>query len=466
MNESSAIRAPYRVTRADRFAFFRMMIPALIEGVVTQLFGMVDTQMLGNTAASAVNISAVAVSNAPLNFVVCVLVAFTIGETTAVAWYSGRGERQKVAAVARQSMLAVCAVTVAATAAAILFRGPIVRFAGAREELFAPAETYFTIVALGLPLQMMTASATAAMRGIGVTRIAMFYNLLSGGANVVLNAVLIYGRLGFPALGVAGAAVATTVSKGIAFLIAMSYMFFADSTVRLRFGGSWRFTRDGIGRVASVGLTTAGEQMILQGGNILAVRLVAGMDTASIAAFNICGTIEGIGWRPGGACQVASTTFTGRALGEGRPEKARARTMMVYRWALGITLCTTVFTILFRYPIARLFSPDEIVWRAAGATLIIDALSTFGVTTHQTLAGSLRAADDSRYPLIASLISLWVFRVLALLLFSRLGILTVTTGRLAVAMDQTVRGTIVALRFFTKKEWKIAPARREERGSV
>lgn len=444
----------YTVTRADKRAFFFIMLPALVEGVVTQLFGMIDTLMLGNTADSAVNISAVSIANAPFSFAVCVLSAFTIGTTTAIAWFTGRGERENVAAAARQSMLAVFLLATAGAALALLFADPIVSFAGARGELHAPAASYFRIVAAGLPFEMLCAAATAAMRGIGVTKIAMTYNLISGAANVCLNYCLIYGHFFFPEMGVRGAALATTLSKLIAFCIAMYYMLAVDSPVRIRFSESFRFTRNVLGRVAAVGSTTAMEQVILQGGNILATRVISQMDTVSIAAYNVCNSIQGIAWRPGGACQVATTAFTGRDLGEGRPEKARARCMMVLRYALIMCAAVTVFTLLFRFPIARLFSPVEEIWRRAGHALVLDALSTVGVTVHLTLSGSLRAAGDQKYPLIASLVSLWVFRVLLSFVFLRCGVLSVMTARVCVASDQLVRGLIVALRFFTTDKWR------------
>lgn len=444
----------YTVTAEDKKKFLRIMMPALVEGIITQLFGMIDTLMLGNTADSAINISAVSISGAPLNFIVCVLAAFTIGTTTAVAYYNGRGERDNVGAATRQSFTFVLLATAAATAAALIFSDQIVNFAGAKGELHEAAVTYFRIVAIGLPIQMLTSVATAAMRGIGVTSIAMIYNLISGGANVLLNYCLIYGNLGFPELGVAGAAWATTIAKVIAFVIAAVNMFFVVSPVQLHFYDSYGFTGPVIGRICSVGLTTAAEQVILQGGNILATRITSHLDPNSIAAMSICSNIEGIGWKTGQACQVATTTFTGYDIGEGKPEKAKKRSVMVYRYSLYMAAAVIVLIVFARYGIAKLFTPVEEVWKLAGGALVIDAVSNIGVTTHLVLAGSLRAAGDSKYPLIASLVSLWVFRVIMLYIILRAGHLNVYTGRIGIATDQMVRGTIVALRFFTSDKYR------------
>lgn len=444
----------YKPTVADRRAFWYIMLPALVEGVMQQLFGMVDTLMLGNTTDSAINISAASLANTPYSFILCVLSAFTIGTTTAIAYYTGQNDRRRIASVARQSFLLIALVSGLATAIAEIFAHPIVSFVGATGELHDGASLYFRIVAAALPIEMLTVTATACMRGVGVTRVAMIYNITAGACNVLGNYLLIYGKCGFPEMGIAGAALSTTLSKCISFAIAAWYMLTRDTPVRVRLTESFRFTRDGIGRVFGVGLTTALEQVLLQGGNILATKIVATMDTASIAAFNVCGTINGLSWKPGQACQVASTTFVGRDLGEGRPEKARARAILVYRYALIFCAGMTVFMLIFRTPIASLFSPEAEIVRLAGRALIFDAISAVGVTSHLTLSGALRSAGDSRYPLIASMVSIWTARVMLALIFSRCGVLTVMTGRLCVALDQMIRGAIVTTRFYRSDKWK------------
>ena len=461
MTLSPSVKQTYRVTPADRRSFWYIMLPALVEGVLLQLFGMIDTLMLGNTANSAVNIASVSLANVPHQFILCVLNAFAIGTTTAIAFYTGQNDSRRIAASARQSFLMMLLCGTGASVLCIVFAHPLVNFAGATGELHDGAVLYFRIIMAGFPLEMLTIVATACMRGIGVTRIAMTYNIIASAVNVLGNYLLIYGKFGFPEMGVAGAALSTTLSKCISFSIAAWYMLHIDSPIRLHFRESFRFTRDGLGRVCSVGITAALEQVILQGGNMIAVKIVATMETASIAAFNICGTINGLSWKPGGACQVATTTFTGRDLGEGRPDKAKARSLMVYRYSLYFSAFMSLFIILLRIPIASLFSPEKEIVTLAGAAMIFDAVSVVGITTHLTLSGALRSAGDTKYPLIASMISIWTARVVIATLLLHLGVLNVMTARLCVAADQLIRGGIVGARFFLSKKWTPETTRTE-----
>ena len=82
----------YTVTSADKRSFWFIMLPALIEGVISQLFGIIDTLMLGNTAESAVNIASVSIANVPHVLLVNTIAAFCIGATTSIAFYTGQGQ--------------------------------------------------------------------------------------------------------------------------------------------------------------------------------------------------------------------------------------------------------------------------------------------------------------------------------------------------------------------------------------
>ena len=93
MTNPVSLPRTYTVTPADKRQFWYIMLPAFIEGIIMQLFGMIDTLMLGNTADSAVNIASVSLANTPHMFMSGILSAFSIGATTAIAFYTGQGRQ-------------------------------------------------------------------------------------------------------------------------------------------------------------------------------------------------------------------------------------------------------------------------------------------------------------------------------------------------------------------------------------
>lgn len=435
---------------------FTLIIPALIEYLITHLFTMIDMIMLGNTAYSAHAIAAVGMTEVPLNLVIDVVSAFVIGVTAAVAWFTGAGETEKARAAARQSLVLLSLIGIAVTALALVLAEPIIRFAGARADTFADAVAYYRIVASGFFLTTATLAISSSLRGVGITKLPMIYGLLSAALNVVLNYCLIYGHFGFPELGVRGAALATTISKIPALLIALGIFFFGKTPVSFRRGDSFRLSRAILARILKIGLLAAAEEVILQTGALLGNKIIATVPTDDYAAFQIANNIEGIAWRFSLSCSVATTTATGQLLGEGRADKARAMVRAVYLLSLAMTAGIVLFFCLGGRLITSLFTTEAPVAARAAEILRITAIGMVGIGTHVPLAGALRSAGDTTTPLVASFISLWVFRVGLGYLLVIAGGHGVRAAALACALDQVVRGLIDLFRYLSGRWAKYA----------
>ncbi len=448
MKQSKLREIPiYHPTRKDIRFFLSIMLPALVELVLSQVFSMVDTMMLGNVPDSAILVAAVGMTSSAINLTVCVITAFCIGTTAAIAWYTGAGDHDAARSAVRQSLFMMAVVGLIVTAAAVLFAYPIIGFAGAGEDTIDFAVTYYRYIAAGFFFQAITISITASLRGIGVTKIPMLYNLAAAVINVCLNYVLIYGKFGFPMMGITGAALATTLSKLIAFGIAVFMILFADLPICVRCGTRFRPNFVIIQRILRVGIPSCLEQVILQSGAVLSTKIVSVVPTTDFAANQIAASIEGLAWQPGSACNAASTTCMGQSLGEGRVDKARAMTRMIVCTSLLCSFCMVLLFLCFGESIAGLYIKDQAIAHTAGILIACSAFGLPGVGTHLSVAGALRGAGDTKTPLLASLCSLWIFRVgLGFLLIRVLGF-GVYAARMCIALDQLVRAAIVSVRY-------------------
>ena len=437
----------YRLTRRDVRFFLSIMLPALVELLLSQVFSMVDTIMLGRLPDSAVILSAVGITTSPINLVICVVTAFCIGTTATVAIFTGAGKTEQARSAVRQSLLLLAAVGVLLTVFCMAFAEPIIRFAGAKPEILSSAVSYYRLIAAGFFFQSVTISITASLRGVGLTRVPMLYNLAAAAVNVGLNYIFIYGKLGLPAMGVEGAALATTLSKVIAFAAAVWFLFFGKLSVGVRRGDSFRPDPLILRRILKIGITSGMEQVILQSGAVLSTKIMAGIPTTDFAAYQIAASVEGIAWQPGGACCTAATTCMGQAIGEGRTDKAKAMTGMIFAAALGMSAVMVVLFLTCGYPIASVYTTDDTVAVTASRIMMYCSWALPGVSTHQTIAGALRGAGDTKTPMIASLCSLWIFRVaLSYLLITVLG-MGVIAMRVCISIDQLVRASINLLRY-------------------
>jgi putative MATE family efflux protein len=238
-----------------------------------------------------------------------VFAAVNVGTTTLVAWNIGAGDRQKASQVARQIIVLNIVLGIIMSTIGVLLSRPIVLFMGAKADTIENATVYFQIVASGLLFQALTMGITAALRGAGETKLPMMYNIGSNLLNVFGNYVLIFGKLGMPQLGVAGAAISTTLSRVVACSVALFILFSNRSCISISLKGRYKPDPAIIRKVFSIGIPAALEQFVLQGGLMIFARTVSNLGTMEFAAHQIGLNINGLTFAPSMASRVRRSTL-------------------------------------------------------------------------------------------------------------------------------------------------------------
>lgn len=431
--------------------------PAFVELVMSTLFGMVDMIMVGWVSSSY--IAAVGLTNQPFQLLIAVFAALNVGTTTLVAWNIGAHDLKRARMVTRQALTIGTSLGVIISVLGVITAKYIIKFMGAQPDTFGPATQYFKIVSSGLVFQVITMAVTAALRGAGETRIPMLYNVGANLFNVFGNYVLIYGKLGFPALGVAGAAISTDISRILACLTALYVLFFSRKTrLAITFKDNFHLDFSIIKQIFKIGIPAAGEQFILQSGLILFARTVSGLGTATYAAHQIGLNINGLTFSPSQAFGVAATTMVGQSIGANDTKKAEESANLIHKMGMCVACFVGLMFILFSHPIARLYTSDTNVTRMAGTVLKIMALAQPGQSTQLILAGALRGAGDTMYPLYASATGIWVFRVIMAYVFVYIFNWGLVGAWVAMVLDQYTRSLIVYLRYRSGK-WKYVKSR-------
>ncbi len=442
-----------KLTKEQRKLFYSILFPALIEQMLMKCFHLMDSIMLGQMENSTVAVAAVGLCGGPVHLITSVAVAFFVGTTATIAWHYGASAKEQVRSTAYLSMTLSLGIALGLSLFSILAARPIMTFVCGAGEVLEYAVTYYRIMGFGFFFQIITFNITACYRGIGVTKLPMTYNVIGGIFNVLLNYLLIFGHWGFPAMGIAGAALATSISLGISMFIALGSLFFKKSAISYQKGIRFKSDRILIKRMLPIGLTSAGEQLILQSGATLSAKIIAGLPVSSIAANQIVSNLEAFAWCSGAACNTASTTLFGRSLGAGNEKQARSYLRLTIRCALGFAAVEMLIMIFAGRPLAAFFSNDSSLYGMIQHLLVISAFALPVINCHQSVAGAMRGAGDSLAPLIASMISLWVFRVGGgYLLVCVLG-LGIIPYRWCMVLDQAVRCLTVSV-FYIAGHWK------------
>jgi len=431
--------------------------PAFVELVMSTLFGMVDMIMVGRLSSAA--ITAVGLTNQPFMLLLAIFSAINVGTTTLVAWNIGAGNREKANLITRQIVVINAILGIILSALGVILSHQIVAFMGAQADTIKDATIYFQIVSSGLVFQAITMGITAALRGAGETKIPMFYNIGSNLLNVFGNYALIYGKFGMPKMGVAGAALSTTISRLVACVIGISVVYLSNqSFISIERKDRFRFDLGIIKEVFSIGLPSAIEQFVLQSGLMMFARTVSSLGTVAFAAHQIGLNISGLTFSPSMAFGVAATTLVGQSLGAKDEEKAKQYADMIHHMALFVACLMGGVFILFSYQLARLYTDDFAVAASAAIILKIMALSQPGQSTQLSVAGVLRGAGDTMYPLYASIFGIWIFRVFIAYIFVSVFHWGLIGAWVALLLDQYTRAAVVYFRYHSGK-WKKVKSR-------
>lgn len=287
---------------------------------------------------------------------------------------------------------------------------------------------------LGLAIVMIAFSLDAALRGLGYTKYSTYSAVFSVAVNIILDSLLIYGYLGFPAYGVAGAALATIISIALMIPVELFCLKKVHHTPIFT-----RSITEFIG-ITKLGLPVAGERSIFALGNTIFIGLMSRCGQVALAAHNIDIRIESFIYMPGFAFSLAASTLVGQRIGAG--DRVGAKKIGLETIKIGTLLMGLLGLVvaIASYYIVAPFSPTEEVGELAAIYLILAGLSEPGLALTMIGAGGIRGAGETRIPLIVNGVSFYLSRILPSLIL--IPVLGVIGAWIAMFTDVYVRGFI------------------------
>ncbi|MDD2648479.1 MAG: MATE family efflux transporter [Eubacteriales bacterium] len=432
---------------------YKIALPSVLEMVLQSLIGSVDTMMVGTLGSAA--ISAVGLTGQPRMLLLAIFFAMNIGVTAIVARRKGQGLQKEANQTLRNALLLLAGISVVAVAVGVGFSRQLMLLAGAKSDTVDMASDYFTIIAWGLPINALTMCICAAQRGIGKTKITMQVNVTGNVVNVIFNYLLIGGHLGFPALGVRGAAIATVIGYAVGGVMALLSVLGSRSNgsfLHLSRHDSWKPDKQTLSAIGKVGGNAMIEQVALRVGFFLYARIVADLGTMPFASHQICMQFLNLTFSIGDGIGAAGTSLVGQMLGRKRPDLSQLYGKAAQRIAFVVSVLLLGLLIVLRYPLVGLFSNEADVIALSAQVMIIVALFQPMQTTSVVISGCLRGAGDTKY--VARVMMLCVMVIRPVLAWGFIHVLgaDLIGAWCASFIDMAVRMTLVYRRF-SKGEW-------------
>lgn len=425
--------------------------PSLTEMVLINFVQMLNMIMVGRVGAEAV--TAVGLTNQPIFFALAAFMALNVGTTSIVARAIGAGNYEEANRAAQQTFMLNLMLSVIMILLGTIYAEPILVFMGAEPEVLKDGVTYARILFMSLGFMTTSMGLSAILRGAGDTVTPMRINVLSNILLVAIGFPLIYGFFGLPEMGVVGAGVATAISRAVAAFITAYVVFSGKSVIRIKVSNLFKFEKELIKRILKIGLPSAGEQFALRAGQIIFAIVVAGLGTITYAANQICFNILGLTFMPGMAFAAAATTLVGQGLGAKRPDLAERFGWETRKIGTVVAGIIGIFFVICAPYIMMLYTNQQEVIDQGAIALRVVGLVQVAQSTQFILAGALRGAGDTKFPLYATFIGVWGFRVVLCLLFVMVFHWGILGAWLAIACDQIVRSVIIVSRYKSGK-WK------------
>jgi multidrug resistance protein, MATE family len=350
-------------------------------------------------------------------FVAWALVGLFIGTgeylTTFIAQYLGAGRPHRIGPAVWQgvyfSILAGVVIAALAPLAA-----PVFRAAGHPPEVLAAEVTYSTIIMRAAFPAILMATLSTFFAGRGETRLMLLVNVATTLVDTVLNYLWIFGKGGFPRMGVAGAAWSTVAAQALGALIYLALILRPRHRRAYATLSGWRLEPALLGRLLRFGLPTGLQYSLEVLAFGLFMLIVGRLGTTALAATSIAFNLNMIVFLPMLGLGVGVSSLVGRYLGADRPECAERATWSAFRMSLAyFAVCGAAYVLvpgLLIAPYAAGADPAAFaeVGRSTAVLLRFVALYSIFDMMNVVFAAGLKGAGDTTYPLVATLALGWV----------------------------------------------------------
>jgi putative MATE family efflux protein len=408
------LRAAMRGTQHDYTAgpvgraIFLLAVPMVIEMAMESIFAVVDVFFVGRLGAAAV--ATVGLTETLMIVIYTIAFGLSIGATATVARRIGQKYPDAAARAAVQVLLLGLGLSGLLGVAGAIWTPELLALMGADAAVLAEGTMYARVSLAGSATAFLIFLVNAVFRGAGDAAVAMRVLVLANGINCVLDPALIFGIGPFPELGLTGAAIATTIGRGIGFLFALALL--------VRGGGHLTVRREHV-RVEPATMWTIAHlsgwgtfQVALSSMSWIGlVRVISGFGSTALAGYTIAIRVVIFALMPAFGLGAAAATMVGQALGAGLPDRAEASVWTAARFNMAVLGLTGALFLLFAPAIVGWFTADAAVAAVGVFGLRVVGLGFPLYALGMVLEQSFNGAGDTRTPTWLNFFAFWMIQI-------------------------------------------------------
>ena len=390
---------------------FSITLPIAAQNLITFTVSMADSLMLGKVGEVALSAANLA------NQLFFILMIVTFGVTSAsmvfASQYWGKGDVYSMKRIITIMLRVAFAVSLVASAFAIAMPETVMSWYSDDTAVIAAGADYLRIIGWVYPIYAVTNSMVCIFRSAHIVKISIVVYLSSLFVNVFFNWVFIFGNLGAPKMGVAGAALATAIARCVEFVILVVYLAFFEKTIYYRISDFFVPVKDYVSAFIKTGAPVIINETIWSIGTSMLSMIIGHIGTEFVSANSIANIIWQCVWVVISGMGNATAVIIGNAVGIGEDKtliKKKATSVIFVAFCMGLIAAGTL--LIIRGPIINFYDVSQETKDLAydlivsyAAVIVMQAMSV------QYVVGIFRGGGDTKFAMFIDVAFLWIFSI-------------------------------------------------------
>ncbi|MES1220166.1 MAG: MATE family efflux transporter [Bacteroidota bacterium] len=436
-----------------RKAVVMLAVPMMLEMIMESVFALVDLYFVGHLKNSSHAIQTVALTESVLTIIYSLAIGMSMAATAVVARRVGEKNADEAAHAGIQSILVASAVTIVLGITGFAFAGDLLRFMGASEETVKQGIPFVRIMMGGSLVIMLLFLINGIFRGAGNAAMAMRSLWLANICNIILCPLLINGFGPIPAFGLTGAAMATTMGRGIGVFYQFWHLLKGNGTLKVK-ANHWKFDFPVIKSLVSIATPGILQFVIGSCSWIFLAQLVAktGGDHGS-AGYQTALRLMMFFFLPAWGLSNAAATLVGQNLGANQIQRAEESVLKTTWYNVVFMAVVTVLFLTCGPWFVSLFTTDEQVRLVGVKAIRIISTGYVFYGIGMVMINAFNGAGDTWTPTWVNLFGFWLFQIPLAYLLARYFEWGPTGVFVAIPVSETAI-TIASFILFKRGKWK------------
>jgi putative MATE family efflux protein len=433
-----------------RKSILLLSIPMVLETLMESIFAITDIFFVSKLGPDA--IATVGLTESMLTMIYAVGMGLSMATTAMVSRRIGEKKPYSASVIAVQAIIAGIVVSLAIGIPGIIFAPSLLKIMGASSLIVEDLSIYTSIILGSNMVIMLLFIINAVFRSSGDAAVSMRVLWLANIINIVLDPILIFGLGPIPAMGIKGAALATTIGRGLAVIYQFYLLIKGKGRVKI-IRRTVKLNLKVMYSLFKVSLGGIGQSLVATISWVGMVRIIAEYGSNALAGYTIAIRVILFALMPSWGISNATSTLVGQNLGAKRPERAeRAVWITGYVNMILLGLVSLVFMLHPEFFI-RLFVDNPEVVKSGAKGLQIISIGYIFYAMGMVMVQSFNGAGDTRTPTFINIVCFWMIEIPLALVLSKLVFHNENGVFTAIVISESLM-TLIAMYLFRKGNWK------------